>query len=292
MSRSDKCKRRSKERQSYGENFKAKPNKSARIRGGNNMMNASMKHLRYGVMATVLFCLAYPAAAADIKVLCIPGMKASIDALIPEFERISGHKVSVTYEIYTSQKARIDSGNFDVALFARSQIDEMSKRELVAPGSVADIASTNIGIAVKTGAPHPDIHDEAAFKHLMLSARSITYTENSSTGVYVTKLLARLGLREQIKGKLLLQAGGAMTTPAVARGDAEIGIVLVSDILATPGVDLVGPLPPALQNQVMQAAGINAKEEMPSNSKAFIEFLEGPTAAAAFQSRGLLPATH
>ena len=125
----------------------------------------------------------------------------------------------------------------------------------------------------------------------MLSARSITYTENSATGVYVTKLLTRLGL-EQIKGKLLLQAGGAMTTPAVARGDAEIGIVLISDILATPGVDLVGPLPPALQNQVMQTAGINAKEEMPSNGKAFIEFLEGPTAAAAFQSRGLLPANH
>ena len=255
------------------------------------MMHAPMKHLRYGVLATVLFCLAYPAAAADIKVLCIPGMKASIDALIPEFERISGHKVSVTYEIYAGQKERVDSGDFDVAIFARAQIDEMSRRGLVAPGSVADIASTNIGIAVKTGAPHPDIHDETAFKHLMLSARSITYTENSATGVYVTKLLTRLGL-EQIKGKLLLQAGGAMTTPAVARGDAEIGIVLISDILATPGVDLVGPLPPALQNQVMQTAGINAKEEMPSNGKAFIEFLEGPTAAAAFQSRGLLPANH
>jgi molybdate transport system substrate-binding protein len=255
-------------------------------------MNASMKVLRYGVIATVLFCLSYPAVAADIKVLCIPGMKASIDALIPEFERTSGYKVSVTYEIYAGQKQHIDSGDFDVAIFARSQIDELSKQGRVAPGSVTDIASTNIGIAVKAGAQRPDIHDEAAFKHLMLSARSITYTENSSTGVYVTKLLARLRLTEQIKDKLLLQAGGAMTTPAVARGDAEIGIVLISDILATPGVDLVGPLPPALQNQVMQAAGISAKVEMPSNGKAFIEFLEGPTAAAAFQSRGLQPATH
>lgn len=256
------------------------------------MIGILTKALRFRALALAFFCMAYPAAAADIKVLCIPGMKASIDALVPEFERISGHKVSVTYEIYTGQKARIDSGDFDVAIFARSQIDEMSKRGLVAPGSVADIASTNIGLAVKTGASHPDIPNEAAFKHLMLSARSITYTENSSTGVYVTKLLTRLGLIEQIKGKLILQAGGAMTTPAVARGDAEIGIVLVSDILATPGVDLVGPLPQTLQNQVMQAAAISAKEEMPGNSKAFIEFLEGPTATAAFQSRGLQPATH
>jgi molybdate transport system substrate-binding protein len=256
------------------------------------MIDILTKALRSGALAIAFFCVAYPAAATDIRVLCIPGMKASIDTLIPEFERISGHKVSVTYEIYAGQKARIDSGDFDVPIFAKSQIDEMSKRGLIAPGSVANIASTNIGIAVKTGAPHPDIHDEAAFKHLMLSARSITYTENSSTGVYVTKLLARLGLTEQIKNKLLLQAGGAMTTPAVAQGKAEIGIVLISDILATPGVDLVGPLPPGLQNEVMQSAGIDAKEETPNNSKAFIEYLKSPTASAAFESKGLQPAAH
>ena len=250
-----------------------------------------MKALRYVAAVLVVFCLGYPVAAAELKVICIPGMKASIDALIPEFEQTSGHKVSVSYEIYAGQKQRIDSGDFDVAIFARSQIDEMNRQGRIAPGSVADIASTNIGIAVKAGAPKPDIHDEAAFKRLMLSARSIAYTEKSSTGVYVTTLLARLGLTQQLKDKLLLQSGGAMTTPAVAKGDAEVGIVLISDILATPGVDLVGPLPPALQNQVMQAAGIGAKAERPANGKAFIEFLEGPTAITAFQSRGLQPAT-
>jgi molybdate transport system substrate-binding protein len=256
------------------------------------MTDKIAKTRRFGALAIAFLCAAHTAAAAEIKVLCIPGMKAAVDALIPEFEHTSGNKVSVTYEIYAGQKARIESGDFDVAVFGRAQIDEMSKRGLIASGSIADIASTNIGVAVKAGAPHPDIHDEAAFKHLMLSARSITYTEKSATGVYLTKLFTRLGLAEQIKSKLQLQPGGAMTTPAVAQGKAEIGIVLISDILATPGVDLVGPLPRDLQNEVMQSAGINAKNETPSNSKAFIEYLRSPTAAAAFESKGLQPATH
>src|ERR1700731_4307388 len=98
-----------------------------------------MKALRYVAAVLVVFCLGHPAAAAELKVICIPGMKASIDALIPEFEQTSGHKVSVSYEIYAGQKQRIESGDFDVAIFARSQIDELRKQGQVAPGSVADI---------------------------------------------------------------------------------------------------------------------------------------------------------
>ena len=149
---------------------------------------------------------------------------------------------------------------------------------------------TSIGVAVKTGAAKPDIHDEAAFKRTLLTAKSITYTKQSQTGVYLTRQLESIGVMDAIKDKLILQPGGAMTTPAVARGEAELGIVLVSDIVGTPGVDLVGPLPQSLQNYVTQTAAVGAAAKQPEAAAAFVKYLASPAAGAVFKAKGFEPA--
>ncbi len=239
--------------------------------------------------AALVMCFALEARAADIKVLCIPGLRAAFEALLPQFERDSGDKVVFHFEIYPGQKQRIESGDFDVAIFATPQIEALSKEGKVNAATVTNIASTSIGVAVKAGAAKPDISSEEAFKRTLLAAKSITYTKQSQTGVYLTKQLERLGLADTLKDKLQLQPGGAMTTVAVAKGEAELGIVLVSDILATPGVDLVGPVPASLQNTVMQTAAVGATAKQPAAAAALIKYLASPAASAVFKAKGLEP---
>ena len=244
---------------------------------------------RAAIAALVLFVVA-PVGAAEIKVLCIPAMRSSFEVLLPQFERDSGDKVSVTYQIYPGQKSRLKAGDFDVALFARPQIDELNKQGKTVAATTADIARTSIGVAVKSGAPKPDVSSEEAFKRTLLAAKSITYTKESQTGVYLTRRLESLGVMDAIKDKLILQPGGAMTTPAVARGEAELGIVLVSDILGTPGVDLVAPLPSTLQNYVMQTAAVGATSKQPAQAAALIKYFTSLAAGAVFKAKGFDPA--
>lgn len=240
--------------------------------------------------AALVMGLAQQASAAEIKVLCIPAMRASFELLLPQFERDSGDKVVVNYKIYPGQKERIEAGDFDVAIFARPQIEALNKNGKTVAATTADIARTSIGVAVKSGAPKPDIKDEEAFKRTLLAAKSITYTKESQTGVYLTRRLESLGVAAAIKDKLILQPAGAMTTPAVARGEAELAIVLVSDIVSTPGVDLVGPLPASLQNYVMQTAAVGATAKQPAQGAALIKYLASPAAGAVFKAKGFEPA--
>lgn len=242
------------------------------------------------VVAALAFCFAVEAQAADIKLLCIPGLRAAFDELLPKFERETGNKVLFHFEIYPNQKKEIESGDFDVAIFATPQIDALSKEGKLVAGSVTNLASTNIGVAVKSGAPRPDISSDDAFKRTLLAAKSITYTKQSQTGVFLTKQLETRGLMDALKDKLQLQPGGAMTTFVVARGEAELGVVLISDILATPGVDLVGPVPGTWQNAVMQTAAVGTTAKQPAAAAALIKYLASPAAAAVFKAKGLEPA--
>jgi molybdate transport system substrate-binding protein len=249
-----------------------------------------MRWLERAATAALVMCAAQQARAAEIKVLCIPAMRASFEALLPQFERDTGDKVVVTYQIYPGQKQRIESGDFDVAIFATPQIDALSKDGKTVAATRADLARTSIGVAVKSGAPKPDISSEEAFKRALLAAKSITYTKESQTGVYLMRRLETLGVADAIKDKLILQPGGAMTTPAVARGEAELAIVLVSDIVSTPGVDLFGPLPASLQNYVMQTAAVGATAKQPAQAAALIKYLASPAAGAVFKAKGFEPA--
>jgi molybdate transport system substrate-binding protein len=248
-----------------------------------------MKKVWCAAMTALTIGFAQGASAADIKVICIPAWKASFDSLLPQFERETGHKVSVRYAIFPDQKQPIEAGDFDVAFFARPQIDELNKQGKTVAATATDIARTSIGVVVKSGAPNPDVSSEEAFKRTLIAAKSITYTKQSQTGVYLSRQLDRIGVMDAIKDKLILQPGGAMTTPAVARGEAELGIVLVSDILGTPGVDLVAPLPASLQNYVMQTAAIGASSKQQASGEALIKYLVSPAAGVVFKAKGFEP---
>jgi molybdate transport system substrate-binding protein len=238
--------------------------------------------------AALVICLFQQAAvAAEIRVLSIPGVKAALDQLKPSFEREYGHELAIRYEIYPRQKEQIDAGNFDVAIFAKPLIADLITQGKAVAGSTSEIARTSIGVAVRKGAPKPDISNEEAFKRTLLAAKSITYTKESQTGVHVTRLLDRFGISEQVKDKAILQPGGNMTTPAVADGKAELAIVLVSDIVAHPGVDLVGPLPASIQNHVVQVAAVGTNAKDAGAAAALINFLTSAAAAEAFKAAGL-----
>lgn len=246
------------------------------------------KHGWLGAFAAV-FALASGAGAAEIRVLSIPGIKAALDQLIPNYESESGNKVSIRYEILAGQKDQLASGAFDVAIFARASVLDLAKGGDVSPASVADIAATSIGVTVKRGAPKPPMKTVEDFKDALRKAKSVTYTKESATGAHITAVLAKLGLSEELKPKLLLQPGGDMTTPAVVAGTAELGIVLVSDIMRNPGAELVAPLPAELQNVVVQTAAVGARSSIPDAANAFIAFLRRPTSVSVFTSTGLTP---
>jgi molybdate transport system substrate-binding protein len=240
-------------------------------------------------MAALSMGLAQGAGADEIKVICIPAWKASFESLLPQFERDTGHKVTVHYAIFPDQKQQIETGDFDVAFFARPQVDDLNKQGKTVAATTTDVARTSIGVAVKSGAPKPDVSSEEAFKRTLIAAKSITYTKQSQTGVYLTRRLETLGVMDSIKDKLVLQPAGGMTTPAVAKGEAELGIVLVSDIVGTPGVDLVAPLPASLQNYVTQTAAVGAAAKQPAAAAVLIKYLASPATGAVFKAKGFEP---
>lgn len=244
---------------------------------------------RYALAFTIsVLLLQHSARANPLQVYSIPGIRAALDKLTEQFEHNTNDRVSLNYEIYDRQKAVLATTAFDVAIFAKSQIEDLASRGLT-QGRPVDIGQTSIGIAVRKGAPHPDISTPEALKRTLLGAKSIVYTKNSSTGVYITGLLEHLGLSQVVSKKLILEPGGSLTTPAVAAGKADIAIVLVSDILATPGVDFLGPLPAALQNYVLQQAVVGIHAAPAEAADEFIRFLTRPESRKEFAATGLEP---
>jgi molybdate transport system substrate-binding protein len=229
------------------------------------------------------------AAAADIKVLTAGAFKQVVLALVPEFEKTTGHKVALDNDTVGALVKRIDGGEaFDVAILSPAVIDKLTKEGKIAPGAVA-LARVGVGVVVKEGAPRPDIATVEAFKRALLAAKSVAYIDpaaGGSSGIYVAGLLERLGIADAIKPKAKLIKGGAVAEHVVA-GEAEIGIHQISEILPVKGAVLVGPLPPDIQNYTIYAAGVGAAAKDGEAAKALIEFLSGPAAAPVLKAKGM-----
>ena len=227
--------------------------------------------------------------AAEIKVLSTQATEQAYRELAPQFEQASGHKVSTIFTGTLDVQKRIAAGeSYDIILMAGPAIDDFIKAGKVVPGSRVDIARSGVGVAVKAGAPKPDIGSTEAVKKTLLAAKSIGYSTGPS-GVYLTGLFQRLGVADAIKGKLKQTPTGVFVGNIVASGEAEIGFQQVSELAHFPGVDFVGPLPADIQEITVFSAGlqVGAKETEPA--KAWLKFLTAPEHAAAFTSRGLTP---
>jgi molybdate transport system substrate-binding protein len=233
------------------------------------------------------------AAGAEIKVLTAGAFKQVLLALLPDFERTSGHKVTVENDTVGALTKRIEGGEvFDLAVLTPKAVDDLAKEGKFAAGSRANLARVGVGVVVKDGTPKPDISSVAAFKQALLAAKSVAYIDpaaGGSSGIYVAGLLDKLGVAADVKPKAKLIPGGAVAEH-VAKGEAELGIHQISEILPVKGVTLVGPLPAEIQNYTVYAAGIGAHAKESDPAKALLKTLTSPAAAEVLKSKGMEPA--
>ena len=251
-------------------------------------------------MAGILIALTailYPgvARAAEINVVTSGGFTAAFLELVPEYERIAHNKVVTGFgpSMGTTKNAipvRLARGeSIDVVIMAASALEDLIKQGKVMAGSRVDLVQSFIAMAVKTGAPKPDISSVAALTRTLLAAKSIAYSDSAS-GVYLsTVLFPKLGIADQIKQKSRkIEAdpvGGV-----VATGEFEIGFQQYSELLPVKGIDIVGPLPPGAQTITVFSAGIPTTSKQPDAARGLIKFLASPAALKAIRKSGLDPA--
>jgi molybdate transport system substrate-binding protein len=239
----------------------------------------------------IIAALMLPGAAnaAEIKVLSTQATEQAYRELAPQFEKASGHKLTTIFTGTLDVQKRIAAGEaYDIILMAGPAIDAFIKAGTIVPGSRIDIARSGVGVAVKAGAPKPDISTTEAVKKTLLAAKSIGYSTGPS-GVYLTGLFQRLGVADAIKGKLKQTPTGVFVGNIVASGEAEIGFQQVSELAHFEGVDFVGPLPADIQEITVFSAGLQVGGKEAEAAKAWLKFLTAPAHAAAFTSRGLTP---
>jgi molybdate transport system substrate-binding protein len=233
------------------------------------------------------------AAAAEIKVLTAGAFKQVLLMLVPDFEKQTGHKVIVQNDTVGALAKRIESGEvFDLAVLTPAAVNDLSSKGKFVAGSRTNLGRVGVGVVVREGAPKPDISSVDAFKKALLAAKSVAYIDpaaGGSSGIYVAGLLDRLGVAAEVKPKAKLIPGGAVAEH-IARGEAELGIHQISEILPVKGVTLVGPLPADIQNYTIYAAGLGAHGKESEAAKALLKTLSGPAAADVLKSKGMEPA--
>jgi molybdate transport system substrate-binding protein len=235
-----------------------------------------------------------PAVAAEIKALATTAMKSSLDALAPQFAAASGHTARIVYGPSGALAKRVAAGERVDLVILAGGIDGLIDQGRVVRDSRADVAAARIGVAVRKGATKPDISSPDALRRTLLAAHSIAFAGPASggaSGVYLLKMFARLGIAAEVGAKARFARGGpdGMVSALVAAGEAEIGLQQISEILSVDGVDLVGPLPEALQTETVYSAGILATAEQPDAARSLIGFLHTSAAAAVLRARGLEP---
>jgi molybdate transport system substrate-binding protein len=240
--------------------------------------------------AVLLAASASAGAAAEVKILTAGAMKAVVLELVPAFEKETGHKAVVDNDTAGGLSKRILGGEaFDLVVVTPGVIDDLTGKGKVAAGTRAVVARVGVGVAVKDGAPLPDISSVDALKRTLLAAKSVAYIDpasGGSSGPFVVGLFEKLGIAAEMKPKAKLKNGGYVAD-LVASGEAEIGLHQISEIAPVKGARLVGPLPAEIQNYTTYAVGIAADAKQPDAAKAMIKLLSGSEAADVLKRRGM-----
>jgi len=240
--------------------------------------------------AALAIGLAGGAQAAEVKVLSSNAIKTVLEELVPQFEKATENKVALTLGTAAELKVAIEKGApFDVAIGTAAGIDDLAKQGKVDANTKAALARSGVGVAVKKGAPKPDISTTEGFKKALLDAKSIAFVEQGNSGIYLKTLFVRLGIADQIKDKLKPLPASNPAAHAVANGEAEIGMTQISEILPYTGAELVGPLPADIQLTTVFSAGVATDSKDAAAAKAFLAFLNSAAANAVKKSKGLDP---
>jgi len=227
---------------------------------------------------------------ATIQLFVSNSLRGVLGELIPQFERASGHTVSISYDPAKVMMERIARGETaDLAIIGGAAIEDLIRDGKVAPGSKRTIASCGVGIAVLAGVPKPDIGTLDAFKNALLAAKSIAWTQQGASGIYFTKLIERLGIAGPVQAKAVRLPGGLIGELVAAR-KAELAVQQIPELMAVAGIELVGPLPREIQQTTVSSAGIFTGARDPRAAQALIDFLSTPNSARVFKERGLEPA--
>src|SRR6266478_1111431 len=227
--------------------------------------------------------------AAEIKVLSTQATEQTYRELVPQFEQASGHKVTTIFTGTLGANKRLAAGEtYDLLIMSSGSIDEHIKGGKVVPGSRVDLAKSGVAVTVRAGAPKPDISTTEALKKTLLAAKSIGYSTGPS-GNYVIGMFQRMGIADEIKGKLKQTPTGVFVGSIIASGEAEIGFQQVSELSHFAGVDYVGPLPADIQRFTTFSSGIIAGAKTADAAKALVKFITAPAAADAFKRRGMEP---
>src|SRR5437667_8909086 len=225
------------------------------------------------------------AQAAEVKVLSAGAVRAIVTDLAEAFHQETGHTVTLAFGTVGVIRQKLTAGEpVDVVIMSDAAIDETARQGAVVPGTRTDIARTGMGVAVREGAPKPDIRSPEALKQTLLSAKSLVYVDpaqGGTSGIHFAGVLQRLGIADAMKSKTTLVPGG-YPAELVAKGEVELVAHQISEILPVKGVTLVGPLPKELQKVTVYSAGLVTRATAPDAGRAFIAFVARPSFKAKF----------
>jgi molybdate transport system substrate-binding protein len=243
--------------------------------------------------AALLLCVSVAvcdASAAEIRLMSPGAVSTSLDELIPQFEKSSGHQVTVGYSPALALVDRLKKGEpTDVAIVGDAAADEFARLGLFVTGSKAVIAKVGVGVFVRRGDPKPDVSTPEAFMRSVMNAKAISYSDPKLGGTaanYVGQLLGSLDITGSIGSKTKLTPPSKPLRDFVAGGGADFGLNQITEIVADARLELVGPLPAAYQYYTLYAAGVMTKSQHPDVGTALIAFLASPAASAVMKSKG------
>jgi molybdate transport system substrate-binding protein len=228
--------------------------------------------------------------AAELKIMTPRSMWTVLKEIGPQFERSAGYKLNVVTDIAATLADRIiDGENFDVFIGPPAQMNRVVHAKKVIPDTRTPIAHSGIGVEVRAGAPKPDISSVDAFKRALLNAKSIGYLKQEGTsGAYLHGLFEQLGIADAIRAKVV-RPETDIVSELVAKGEIELGMVVITQIRTTPGVDLVGAIPQEVQSYVRWSGGVSTNSTVQQTAKELIQFLTGPIAVPVLKAQGMEP---
>ncbi len=256
-----------------------------RFAPGENTMRKNSICATVAALASVI--LAGMAQAAEIRVLSTNGVKTVVEELAPQFEKVTQHKLVVRFAPAAELKAEIEKGAaFDLAILTAAATDDLLRQGKLTSATRADVAKSGAGVAIRKGAPRPDLSSADAFKRSLLAAKSIAYVGVGATGANMTRIFERFGIAAEMKAKTRVLSG-VSAPEAVAKGEAELGFTQVSEILPVAGAELAGPLPPEVQVYTVFSGAVGAGARQPAAAEAFLKFLTAPAAGPVIRAKGM-----